>query len=93
MTSLDTDKALKDPASAFKEPEEILKHTTLTAEQKVNALRRWAYDAREKEVAEEEGMTGGNGDVLQRIMIALDTLGYPLDEEHTAPTKQSPSTG
>lgn len=92
MTSLDTDKALKDPASAFKKPEEILKHTTLTTEQKVNALRRWAYDVREKEVAEEESMTGGNGDLLQEIMIALDTLGYPPDDGHTAPTKQRPCT-
>jgi hypothetical protein len=38
-------------------------------------------------VATEEGMPNGNGDLLRRILIALDRLA-DVDMEHTGPTKQ-----
>jgi len=47
---------------------------------------------REIEVAEEEGMVSDGEDLLQRILIALGLLGYPIDTNHTAPSKQHPFT-
>jgi len=79
--------ALRDPASAFAAPEEIAAHAGLTREQKIEILRLWEYDAAEAEVATEEGMPGGNGDLLQRILLALDGLGA-ADAGDTGPTKQ-----
>jgi hypothetical protein len=38
-------------------------------------------------VATEEGMPDGNGDLLRRILVALDTLA-DVDVEHSGPTKQ-----
>ncbi len=49
----DIDKAMLDPTAAFRTPEEVLLREDMTREQKVEVLRRWAYDARNLEVAEE----------------------------------------
>jgi ABC-type lipoprotein export system ATPase subunit len=51
-------------------------------------LRLWEYDAAEAEVATEEGMPGGNGDLLQRILLALDGLGAGSEVGSAGPTKQ-----
>jgi len=74
---IDIDKALLDPASVFKTPEEILTSDELSRKQKIEILRRWEYDARELQVAEEENMIGTNSDILGEIMRAL----LSLDEE------------
>ncbi len=65
---VDLDKALFDPASVFKAPEDILNSHELSREQKIEILRRWEYDARELEVAEEESMVGSMPDMLDQIM-------------------------
>ncbi|MBI4228195.1 MAG: hypothetical protein HY693_00590 [Deltaproteobacteria bacterium] len=74
---MDIDKALLDPASVFKTPEEVLTSDELSRKQKIEILRRWEYDARELQVAEEENMIGTNTDMLSDIMRAL----LRLDEE------------
>jgi len=74
---IDIDKALLDPASVFKTPEEVLTSDELSRKQKIEILRRWEYDARELQVAEEENMIGTNSDILGEIMRAL----LSLDEE------------
>ena len=55
---VDVEKALVDPALVFKTPEEVLADSELSREQKIKILRRWEYDVRELQVAEEEGMEG-----------------------------------
>ena len=50
----DIDKAMLDPTAVFRTPEEVLLREDMTREQKVEVLRRWTYDARNLEVAEEE---------------------------------------
>jgi hypothetical protein len=82
------DKAMLEPASVFASPEDVLGHDELTKQQKIDILWRWQYDAAEQSVALEEGMPGEDNDLLRRIMLALGTLGAPLDIEHTGPTKQ-----
>lgn len=84
---IDYEQALLDPGSVFSGPEDVLAHPALNREQKIELLRRWTYDASEVSVAAEEGMSNGNNDLLQRILIALNGLA-DIDLEQAGPTKQ-----
>jgi hypothetical protein len=84
----DIDKALLDPTSVFKTPEDVLKAQDLTREQKIEILRRWEYDARELQVADDESMTGGSNNLLQRVLESLSALGYVPDPDKEPPTMQ-----
>lgn len=86
-SEVDLDRALLDPTSVFASPEALAGHEDLTVEQKVEILRRWEYDASETSVATEEGMPGGDGDLLRRILLALSRLAGGLDVEQVGPTK------
>lgn len=92
MPYSDIGEAIRNPAAAFSSPDMIVTDPKLTLDQKVSALQQWEYDMREMEVAEEEGMTNGGEDILQRILIALSALGYPSDVEHSSPSKQRPDS-
>lgn len=81
-------KALESPASVFLRPEDVLKQKSLSRDQKVQILRRWDYDARELEVAEEENMGGGPPDLLGSVRRALSQLNASTDPDHAPPTKQ-----
>jgi len=89
---LDDRKRLAPPKrvseAGFKTPEEILHSITLDRDQKIGLLRRWEYDAREQDVAEEEGMASVGPHFLQPIVQALHTLGTGPDLVHSPPTKQ-----
>jgi len=84
----DIDKALLDPTSVFKAPEDVLKAHDLTREQKIEILLRWEYDARELQVADDESMTGSNNNLLQRVLESLSALGYVPDPGKEPPTMQ-----
>ena len=88
---IDVEKALLDPGLVFKTPGEVVANNELTRAQKIEILRRWEYDVRELEVAEEEGMEGPEPVTLDAVLDALRTLGAPEDTEHSAPTKQGGS--
>ena len=87
-TGIDLEQAMIDPASVFNEPEDVVACDTIDLEQKIEILRRWGYDSLELEVAEEENMTGGERDVLDRVVKALESLGVEPDIRHRPPTKQ-----
>jgi hypothetical protein len=70
----DYQRAVLDPASVFASPEEVLKRTDLSREQKLKVLGQWLTDARELSVAEGEGMTGGEPSLIERVSAALATL-------------------
>jgi hypothetical protein len=80
--------ALGDPPSVFAAPEEVAAHAGLTCEQKIEILRLWEYEAAEAEVATEEGMPGGDGELLRRILLALEGLGAGGELGDAGPTKQ-----
>lgn len=82
------DGRLSDPAAYYATPEALLNEIALTKEQKVAALRCWAYDAAEINVAVEEGMRNGETGILRRILLALEALGYHVDVERVGPSKQ-----
>ncbi len=85
---IDVKKAMLDPTSVFKYPEEVVASDELNLVQKIEILRRWEYDARQLEVAEEEaGMAVLRPDMFDRIVQALHTLGAERDTEHSPPTK------
>lgn len=80
-----------DPASLFKHPRDVLKERSLTHHQKIDVLRRWAYDEREMAVAEEENMAAASdpdkNNVLDEILKALAELGEKGDLPDHPPTK------
>ncbi len=61
---MNIEQAMLDPTNAFASPEDVFNEQSLTRDQKVKILRRWEYDARELEVADEENMSGGPPDIL-----------------------------
>ena len=84
---MDFEKALVNPTAVFKEPRQVILNKELSREQKVEILRRWEYDARLLEVAEEESMSGPQPVRLQEIRHALHTLGFYPDPDRSGTTK------
>ena len=85
--------ALLNPGAVFHRPEEVVQDGRLSREQKIEILRRWEYDARQLQVADEESMTAPRAEAvsLDTILKALRGLGAPANVEHSAPTKQGGS--
>lgn len=73
---------------AFQSPEAVLAAPNLTRDQKIGLLQRFEYDAREIEVAAEEGMGVRSSDLFERVLKAMHELGTGPDITHTPPTKQ-----
>lgn len=84
----DLEQALLDPASVFSSPTEVIEAERFSKAEKIEILRRWEYDASEEGVAAEEGMGEGEGELLQKIVVALQSLTETLNLDHTPPTKQ-----
>ncbi|GGB79061.1 hypothetical protein GCM10011352_00870 [Marinobacterium zhoushanense] len=85
---MNIDQALMDPAQVFDEPGDVLEEASLSREEKIKILRRWEFDAREREVAEEENMAGVQDSRLGDILAALNRLGATDENSHSPPTKQ-----
>lgn len=85
---MNLEQAMTDPTSVFSSPDAVVQIKTLTRGQKIKILRRWEYDARELEVAEEENMGGGPPGLLDQVLKALHQLDAHIDCEHSSPTKQ-----
>jgi hypothetical protein len=49
MNKIEYEQALLD-GSVFVQPEDVVRHPTLSREQKIKILRRWKYDASELSV-------------------------------------------
>ena len=85
---LDVKKAMLDPTSVFKNPEDVVASDELNRNQKIEILRRWEYDARELEVAEEEaGMAVRRPEMFDLVVQALHMLDADRGTEPTPPTK------
>ncbi len=85
---IDVNKAMLDPTMVFKDPKDVVAEDELTRDQKIEILRRWEYDARQLEVAEEEaGMAVRRPEVFDRVIQALRMRDVDRDTEHTPPTK------
>lgn len=84
---LDFERALEDPSGMFGAPERVLADPQLDREGKRAILNAWARDARELDVAEEEGMAGGESGMLQRVLRALARISEQDADQPGIPTK------
>jgi len=69
--------AVREPASAFREPREpmdLVTDRTLSHDAKLRLLIRWERDAQALAVAENEGMSGGEESKLGRVRRALRAI-------------------
>ncbi len=80
--------AMQDPAGVFARPMDVCTEESLTRSQKIEVLKRWEYDARELEVAEDENMAGGPSSQLDEVLAALHRLGAGPGTGHSPPTRQ-----
>ncbi|HEX6790813.1 MAG TPA: hypothetical protein VF247_05850 [Candidatus Krumholzibacteria bacterium] len=67
--------ALDNPSSCFADPVDVVRSNEISRAEKIQILRRWEYDARLLEVAQEENMTGGAASRLADVLDALHALG------------------
>lgn len=89
MSDEKIDKALVDPASVFPNPMAVVAEASLPNARKIEILRRWEYDAKEMQVAVEEGFPEGeSGALLDAVIAALHQLGAGPGLERSPPTKQ-----
>ena len=85
---IDVKMAMLAPTMVFEDPMDVVANDELTRDQKIEILRRWEYDARQLEVAEEEaGMAVRRPEMFDLVLQAMHTLGVERDIEHTPPTK------
>jgi hypothetical protein len=75
---MDIDQAKLDPATVFRHPQDVLKASNLSTEDKKAILLRWEADAEALIRATEEGMppsdNRGPGELLREVQAALQTL-------------------
>jgi hypothetical protein len=74
MSEVNLERALNDPADLFESPDAVVRHPTLTWEQKVQILNNWQLDASRLEASEGEGMRGEDAPMLHRVRVALAAL-------------------
>lgn len=85
---IDLKRALLDPTSSFRSPEDVIRNARLPVAKKIEILCRWAYDMAELAVAEEEGMDGGEPADMSSVLKALNQI-TDVDVQHSAPTKHA----
>lgn len=89
MTDSKKAKALVDPERVYSTPADVVADEGLARVDKIEILRRWEYDAREMQVADEEGFPNpGPDNLLDEVVAALHKLGAGPDVERSPPTKQ-----
>jgi hypothetical protein len=92
MNKINFQQALDNPGLVFKQPQDVLSTKKLDRQQKIDILRRWEYDAREMQVADEENMrrdgSDDGTDLFDRIAVSLHALGVAPGEHESPPTKQ-----
>ena len=72
---VDYEAALKDPASFFDAPQDVVDAAGLDRAQRIEILKRWDSDARQLMTASDENMPGGEHQQLQAVHAALRSLG------------------
>jgi hypothetical protein len=73
-TAKQYDEALLNQAAVFKLPEDVLNSDAMTAEQKLEVLKRWETDAIQLSIATEENMGGGEPSRIEEVRHAIDVL-------------------
>lgn len=74
---IDFQKAMADPEAECQEPNNVVKDTELSKEQKLKILQQWKHDANLIQIAEEENMRPGeehSSTMLSRISQAIEAV-------------------
>jgi hypothetical protein len=74
MTSPEAKSPTITPTKEFDRPADVL-GAALPRDQKVAILKQWELDARLLQAASDEGMSGGEPNLLAEVKKALGTLG------------------
>lgn len=87
------ERALVNPLAVYSRPAQVLGDEALSDEQKLKILRRWETDSREMQVAEDEGMIGGEDDLFAEVIQAIHALDSKPAKKKSieAPTKHGGS--
>ncbi len=87
--SLDKDKALTNPSSVFDRPSEVVANKELSHDEKTTVLQEWELEARQLEVATEEGMSSKRTkpSVLPEVKAAQRKIGAEPTDSDGSPTK------
>jgi len=78
------------PTKEFHRPADVLRAGHLSRDQKIAVLKQWELDARLLQTASEEGMSGGEPNMLAEVKKALAALGAISGKEDAGgevPTK------
>jgi hypothetical protein len=70
----DLDCVLTNPAAAFDEPERVVRHPQLSAEQKRDVLRRWALEAYRSDEAKKRVLARADSSDSSRLDKVIDAL-------------------
>lgn len=71
---IDLQRALRDPAAIFAEPEEILRRPEMSRDVKIAVLQKWEKLVRAQAVLEGVQVVDGEPPLLGRIIRALNAL-------------------
>ena len=70
------EEALVNPASVFAKPNEVVFSPAFSRKQKIDVLRRWEYDARMLQMANQESKIDESEELLTEILESLHQLDY-----------------
>ncbi len=88
MDELDKDKAQTNPSSVFDKPSEVVTNTELSHKEKTKVLQEWELEARQLEVATEEGMNNKTKpSALPEVKAAQRKIGAEPTDADSSPTK------
>ena len=87
MTAATIKEILVNPSKEFAHPSQVVSTPDLSHNEKVKALKQWELDARLLQVASEEGMSGGEQNMLADVKKAQEELGVEKTEEGGVPNK------
>ena len=89
MTAANVNEILVNPSKEFAHPSQVVSTPDLSYKDKVKVLKQWELDARLLQVASEEGMTGGEQNMLADVKKAQEELGVepPAEAKAGGPNK------
>lgn len=80
---IDLERAKLNPAEVFASPQAIVDSQELSEQEKIDLLKRWAYDLKSLAIAEEENMPADahpQDELLDEINEGLTRLGASLSD-------------
>ena len=81
----DLDRAFVNPAAVFSSPHDVVRHPLLTIDCKREILQRWAWDEYLLDLADAEGMPGGEPSRLDEVRAALRLVTRERSPDPAAP--------